>query len=193
MPLTSENLLEIRKAVADKVAAAGLVCFPTGIHFNDAADYWATLNPSKDTTDEIELSPVAAVWIEYLRFEDLSERAGAEASEDDSPITTRFYQLTVFRQSARIRVDETLNPDAFKKRLLKTEIEIEADINALCTEFRGIQVLPALPDAEFSVRETNSLIQESFIESEVECAFVKNIVGSQARLLCPVKIQSRSC
>lgn len=193
MILTSEHLLTIRKALADKVELAGLLCFPTGIGFNDKEHFWATVDSLNKTTKKtIETTLINAVWIRYLRFEEEAENLNQNAGEADSPIITRFYELTVFRQTGYERMDEDPQPDEFLSRLLKTEIEIEADISALVGEFRGLQPLPELVD-DFAVRETNSLTQEAAVEREVFCEFVPKIKGCQARLTCPVKVQFKEC
>lgn len=193
MPLSTAQLLIIRQAIADKIALAGLVCFPTAIYFAGANDFWQQVAP-KVTQKDIETTPIAAVWIRYLRFEDAGDNPNIpNAGEADSPVTTRFYELTVFRSQSRQRLDETITPDAFKKRLLKTEIEIETDIENLTGEFRGVQILTGLAEDDSAVRETNSLVQNEFIESETECEFIKNVTGSQVKLICAVKIQMREC
>ncbi len=101
MSLSAEHLLVIRKALADKVALTGILCFPTGIRFSGREDYWANVDAAKTTQKQLDTAEIAAVWIRFLRFEDAARTETEEPGESDSPTATRFYELTLFSLEIR--------------------------------------------------------------------------------------------
>lgn len=182
MSLTSQNLLDIAEALADKANNATNVDYviPSPFAFKGKEDFWASINNDNNTKSEIETELINAAWFRYLKFED-------DDTEIDGPVRTLIYELTMFTESTFERLDETATPDAFNKQIRKTNHEHVTAIMSLCNEFQGVDAIPAL--SGFSVAETVSVTQEENSEHEVECQYIPGLIGDQTKLQCRIRVQ----
>lgn len=185
--LTTE--LVVRKAISDKIATipeAGSVN-PSPLYLNDAAEFWATFDNSKDTKDEIETNLVAACWVYPLSFtDDLS------SSSPDSPLVFVDFEIYLFRQYGLQREDETDTPDIFNaSRLVQHDKFISAwlDIKA---EFQGLRNI-GLDPAIFAIGKTTSIVMTENIQNFTTCDFVPRIGGFLARMKETVQIKLLAC
>src|SRR5690349_3257163 len=112
--LSAEENLVIVKHLAEKcgaVAECGFI-IPAPIHFAGKEDFLAQIpNVALNTQKLIETAEIAFCSISYLRFEDLD----AEAAETDFT-----FGIYLFRQYGLERLDQSLTPDAFLKKMLKS-------------------------------------------------------------------------
>lgn len=187
--MTAAEELQIRKALALTIAAipeAGFV-IPAPLYCNDSSDFFATLDNTKDTKDEIELTDIAACWLYPIRFvDDLS------SSKPDSPLVKLSYEIYLFRQYGLERVDETATPDVFNSQMLKLHnlfIKAFLDIKSAFQGNRNI----GLNTAIFAINQTTSVYQDQFIDNKAVCKFVPGIIGFAATLSQTVKIKLVDC
>jgi hypothetical protein len=185
LSLSPAQLLTVIEAITDKVAAAGsLITYviPSPLTYSDKASFFADLDDTKDTQDEIDAALIYALWIDYLRFED-SDR------EHDSPVKTIHFEFTVFHEQDAERIDEN---DTFETRILKSKQDHVADLMKLCIEFQGIT--PIDLGADFATVETISLIQPENTQRDVAASFFRSdVIGSQTKLECAVRVQTVAC
>jgi hypothetical protein len=186
--MTPAQLLTVIEAVRDKCVAADTLLdwfVPTPMVFNSKADM-RQIGLTDDTQTELETTPVYALWIDYLRFED-SDR------ESHSPVTTLFFDITVFHEGDWERIDETVPLDDFEKLVLKTKQDHVADIMGLVEEFRGLN--PIALGADFAVAEAISIAQPSPTQRDVPCRYIRDgrVIGSQTNLECAVRVQLVAC
>lgn len=187
MSLSSQNLLDIAEAQCTAIEATGVTwAIPSPFGFRDKSSFWAAYDDAKDTKTEIETSLIDAAWVRYLNFEDVAEEE-QDPLEMEAPIRTIFYEITRFTETTTERLDQTVTPDAFNKRIWKQYHEHVANIMELLDEFQGVTPIPALNT--FTVAEFVSLTQEEPTESNVPCEFIPSVIGVQTKLLCRVKIQ----
>jgi hypothetical protein len=185
MSLTAEIELAIRKAIAEKianVADAGYV-IPAPLYFADRADFFATVNPLV-TQKLIETTPVAFCCLSLLKFGD----SRAEGCADE-PLVRLTYNLYFFREYGFERADESLTPDEFLKKNLKSyNAFIKAILDARI-EFLGLQYLVSaeLPE-NFDVK-SNSLVQEDeFIEENDKCRYVPKVKGHSVDMQATIQV-----
>jgi hypothetical protein len=190
MSLTPEIQLAIVRHLAEKaarVAECGYI-LPAPIYFNDKQDFQAQISGLALTTQKsIETAQVALTVISYLRFEDLPD------GEEQGTEVELHYKFTVFRQSNFERADETLTPDAFLKKMLKSYSDFTAAIVNLREEFRGVQLIPSLTGDEFSEAETTSLAQDDFARENAACPYIPNVRGFLAELVGKVTLIYAEC
>lgn len=181
MSLSSVEELAIRKALADKFALAADAGYiiPAPVFFVDSADFFATVN-ALTTQKLIETTQIAFCSLSLRKFEDsLSEGCS------DEPLIRLTYNAYFFREYDFEREDESLTPDEFLKKTLKSYNRFLKAIFAARTEFLGIQNLTAA--VSFDVK-TNSLIQEEFFgESEI-CRYIPKVRGHSADLQTIVEV-----
>ena len=185
MSLTSDIEISIRKAIAEKlnpVLAAGFV-IPAPIYFVDKADFAATVNNLLDTQKEIELSNVAFIVISLQKFEDSPSEGCA-----DEPLVRLTYNFYFFRQYDFERADESLSPDEFLKKNLKSYNEFLKSVFDARIQFLGKQFLVS-PDISFDFSiQTNSLVQSEFINENDSCRYIPQIFGHAADLQSVVEV-----
>lgn len=182
MSLSGEDELNIRRAIAEKVAGVPGVGFviPSPVSFVEKADFFATFDP-KLTQKEIETTNIQFCAISFLKFEDVPE----EGCEDE-PMIALIYNLHVFSEYDFERADESGTPDSFLKGVLKSERAFLNALFAIRQEFLGIQPLDNLPDGYTG--ETNSVEQQDFAEEKERSRLVGSTDGFFADLTLRVEI-----
>lgn len=184
MSLWIGDILTISQVLSQKLEQVFTLdwVFPSPLDFKDKADFWACISQTHDTQREIETDLIRAAWISYLRFEDSDRNV-------EAPVKTLFFEFTVFHEHSFERLDESLTPDVFNKRILKTDKEHLETIFELQAIFQGTNPLAALED-RFAVIEMISLAQNEFTLRREPCAFIDaGAEGTQTRLECQVKVQ----
>lgn len=178
----------IRESLAATLATvtdAGFIQ-PSPLYCNDVPGFWATLDDSKDTKDEIDQTIVAACWLYPVLFEDV-----ADAGCLDKPLIRLTYEFYLFRQYGLTREDETATPDIFNSKVLVNHnLFISAWLgikNAL--QGRRTMDMTGLGLTGFSSVHTNSIIQDGDIQNQEICQFVNGIVGFSVRLRETVELQ----
>lgn len=189
MSLTAENELVIRKALDETIAGvteAGYIV-PAPIFFNDTADFWATVDP-KTTQNDIETTPIAALWIYPLQPAD-----NPEEGSDHSPLVDLTYEFYLFRSYAFTRADESDTPDIFGAAVLaahnlftKAWIDIKA-------AFQGKRNIAGLPPDVFAIARTTSLVFPEFIENRVPCQFIPGVLGFAVKMQETVELLAVEC
>ena len=187
MSLSSQNLLDISEAQCTAIEATGVDwAIPSPRHFSGKADFFAALDNDKDTKTEIETSLIDAAWVKYQNFEDVAgEDEDAQAIE--APVRYINYEIERFSEATQERLDQTVTPDDFNKRVSKIYHEHVASVMALLDEFQGTTPIPALA-SDFSLAEMVSLVQIEPTEDNVQCTYVP-VIGFKTKLLCQVRIQ----
>lgn len=188
--MDSTQEIIIRKALAAGVAlipAAGFV-IPAPLYCNDIPEFWATLDNSNDTQNQIELTPIAATWIYPLKFVD-----DFTSGKPDSPLVLFSYEMYLFRQYGLEREDESDTPDIFEATVLKQHqlfIKAWLDIKASLQGNRNIAGLD--PDV-FATAKTTSIVQTENIQNMAVCQFVPGAVGFAIKLRETVEIKLKAC
>ncbi len=159
MSFTSINELTVRRALAAKVALvpeAGAV-IPAPVFFRDRADFWAQINAlAVNTQKQIETSNLAFCCISLLKRVD-SIREGCP----DNPFIRLTYNFNFFRGYSEERADESITPDEFLRRNLKSYNTFVKAVLDCWTNFLGVQNIPELPSG--ITGDTLSLTQAEFI------------------------------
>lgn len=186
--LSAEENLQIIKHLADKCAAVPECGFvlPAPIFFNDKEDFHAQIRSiALNTRKAIETAEIAFCSISFLRFED----------EDTEASDTNFsYEFYVFRQYGLERSDESVTPDAFLKRMLKSYQNFLAAILGLRAEFAGENPIPDLDEERFAEALTKSLVQDEFVsEGNTVCKYIPGVRGFAAELTGTIEITMREC
>jgi len=166
---TSDNELTIRRALAEKVALvpeAGAV-IPAPVFFRDTADFWAQINSlAVNTQKAIETSNPAFCCISLLKRVDSTKEGCA-----DNPFIRLTYNFYFFRGYAEQREDESVNPDEFLKRNLKSYNTFVKAVLDCWTQFLGTQNIPSLPGGYEG--NSTSLTQPEFIDELQRCRYIR--------------------
>jgi hypothetical protein len=179
--ISSENLLAIAEALNTIVAETVPFAIPSPLPFKDKADLLAVFDSTKDTRLEIDTDLITAAWLKYMRFED-------DDREKDGATRTLIYELTVFSEGSIERLDQTLIPDEFDKRVRRTNHEHVTAVMAIVGSMQSINPVPALA-MDFAVAETITPAQNDFTQTDVECAYVPGMKGDQTKLELRVRVQ----
>ena len=186
MPFSSEDELTIRKALAAKVAhvaEAGAV-IPAPVFWRDRADFWAQINAlAVNTQKTIETTNLAFCCISLLKRVDSIKEGCA-----DNPFIRLTYNLHFFRGYSDERSDESLTPDEFLKRNLKSYNEFVKAVMDVWAQFIGVQNIPELPDGYDG--NSNSLTQAEFIDELGQCRYIRKgeVLGHSVNLQSVVEI-----
>ena len=187
MSITGPNILTIAEVLADMASVSTVdYVIPSPFRFTGKANFWSSIDAIKDTKPEIETALIRAIWIRYLRFEDVAGE-NENAQEVEGPVKQLIYELTVFAESSFERLDETVPLDSFDKLVSKTNHEHVTAIMELCGVFQGANPISGL--SEFAVAETVALTQTENTQYEVACDFVPDATGDQTKLEARVNIQ----
>lgn len=169
MSFTSENEIAIRRALAKKIAVvaeAGAV-IPAPVFFADRADFWAQINAlAVNTQKQIETANLAFCCISLLKRVD-SVKEGCK----DNPFIRLTYNFHLFRGYAATRADESITPDEFLRRNLKSYNTFVRAVLDCWTQFLGVQRISGLPDG-YEVY-TNPLEQAEFIDELGKCRYIR--------------------
>lgn len=188
MSFTSDHELTIRRAVAEKAALveeAGYI-IPAPIFFVDTADFWAQINSlAVNTQNTIDEANIAFCAISLKKRVD----SAAEGC-DGNPLVRLTYNLHFFRGYSPERADESIAPDVFLKRTLKTYNLFVKAMMDVWTEFLGLQNIPDLqPDGVEGY--TNSLTEPDFIEDKSPCRYIPGVDGHGVDLQTSVEVLIR--
>lgn len=186
--LDKSNEIIIRKALAATLATvtdAGFVQ-PSPLYCNDVAEFWATLDATKDTKDEIDQTIVPCVWLYPILFEDVPD-AGCL----DKPLIRLTYEMYLFRQYGLAREDETATPDVFNATLLANHNLFISAWLGIKNEFQGRRTMDmtGIGLTGFQSAITTSIVQADDIQNQDVCQFVNGIVGFSVRLKETVELQ----
>jgi hypothetical protein len=190
MGLEADQELILRQALASQLALIPECGFiiPAPLYCNGIAEFFATLDNSQDTKEEIELTPIAAAWLYPLTFLDDFTSGGL-----DSPLINFTYEIYLFRQYGLEREDETQPPEVFESMVLKQHnlfVKAWLDIKA---SFQGNRNIAGLDPSIFATARTTSLTQLGFIENLSRCQFVPGIVGFTVQLQETIQIKLVAC
>lgn len=189
MSFTSDDELTIRRALATRVALvpeAGAV-IPAPIFFRDRADFWAQINAlSVNTQKGIETENLAFCCISLLKRVDSIKEGCA-----DNPFVRLTYNFHFFRGYAEERADETVTPDEFLRRNLKSYNTFIKAVLDCWTQFIGVQNIPELPGGYEG--NSNSLTQAEFIEELQKCRYIRkgDVEGHAVNLQSIVEVSIR--
>ena len=169
MGLTSDNELAIRKALAVKIAVvpeSGAV-IPAPVFFADRGDFWAQINAlAVNTQKQIETANLAFCSISLLKRVDSIKEGCA-----DNPFIRLTYNFYFFRGYAAERADESVAPDEFLRRNLKSYNTFVKAVLDCWTQFIGIQAIGGLPSGVEA--NSNPLTQAEFINELEKCRYVR--------------------
>lgn len=188
--LTREQELTIREVLANKAGAIPELGYirPSAQYFAGRADFWATVDQTKDTANEIEETLISATWIYPVSFVDDTTAASAH-----SPLINLTYEFYHFTQYAALRDDETDTPDVFSSKVLKQHADFISGWLALKEAFQGEITIAELDPAEFAKRQTLPLVQFEDLGTQSICEFIPGVVGYDYRLRGTVRVQSTEC
>lgn len=186
--LDKANEIIIRKALAttlETVTDAGFVQ-PSPLYCNDVSEFWATLDNSNDTKDEIDQTIVPCCWLYPILFEDVPD-AGCM----DKPLIRLTYEMYLFRQYGLAREDETDTPDVFNSKVLANHNLFVGAWLGIKNAFQGRRTMDmtGIGLTGFSSAFTNSVVQTDDIQNQDVCQFVNGIVGFSVRLRETVELQ----
>ncbi len=183
--------LAVRKALATAAGTVPNTGFvqPSPLYFTGIADFWATNDATQNTRDEIDMEPIAGLWIYPQQFTDDFTSGGV-----DSPLQNFGYELYLFRQYALDRGDESDTPDLMDAKCLAQHNLFAGAWLNLKAKFQGNRNLDAgLDSAVFATVKTKSLVQNEFIQNQAPCEFVPGAVGFAVRLQCTVMVKLKAC
>lgn len=190
MSLTPENELVLVRHLRDKCAAVAQCGYilPAPIFFKGKEDFTAQIGGLFGTQKQIETAQIALTVISYLRFEDLPDQ------EEEAIEVELSYNFYIFRQSTLERLDESVSPDDFLKRMLKSYHDFKAAIFNLREEFRSPQTIPALIETgDFAEAETTSLSGDDFVRENDICRYIPNVRGFSADLQGKINLIYQTC
>jgi hypothetical protein len=160
---------------------------PSPVYFQDAADYWATIESVSLTSQQVlEVTNIKFCSFYLKGFKDISGPA-------DSPLVGLTYEIYVFSEYDLERTDENLTPDAFNRKMLKANDDFIAMVLGLKGIFQGLRKFAALDASKYSIQRTTSLVQNSFIENRGACRFVPFARGYQTSFDETVQLQFVAC
>lgn len=183
--LDATQELIIRKSLADTIATVSEVGFvqPSPLYCGDDEDFWATLNPTVNTKDEIDQTIIPCCWLYPISFEDVPD-AGCL----DKPLIRLTYEFYLFRQYGIQRVaDRVVSIEIFDTELLAEHNTFVAAWLGIKNEFQGKRNLTGLTG--FTYAKTNSIVQVDDIQNQDVCQFVNGIVGFSVRLRETIDLQ----
>ena len=186
-PIEKEHETAIRRhiaAILGGVSDIGYV-IPATLYFNDIGEFWATLDPTADTADEIETKNIAACWFYPVRFSD--------SDQTDSPLVQLVYELYLFRQFGLGRVNEDGVGDVFTSQILTLHEKFITAYLGIKAEFQRKANVAGLSDADFTRRQTTPVVQVESIDDEAICKFVPGVTGWAVRFEETIEIQMRAC
>lgn len=187
MNLNADELILVTEKLAEIcgfVPECGAV-IPAPINFVDKADFQNNVgNHLLETQKEIETSECALTVITFSKLPKKPERHGG--------YWTYYFNFYIFREYDAERLDETVSPDDFRNRLLKsytdfvnavlglyTQIGEELQLDVGSDNFRDCILFPANDD--------------EFIEDFDECRFVPGVNGYSVDFPVEVKILFKEC
>lgn len=186
--LDATQELIIRKSLATTLASVTEAGFiqPSPLYCNDVSEFWATLDASNDTKDEIDQTIIACTWLYPILFEDV-----ADAGCMDKPLIRLTYEAYIFRQYGLAREDETDTPDVFNSKVLANHNLFIAAWLGIKNALQGRRTMDmaGIGLTGFSSAFTNSVVQADDIQNQEICQFVNGIVGFSVRLRETVELQ----
>lgn len=186
MSFTSDDELAIRKALANKIAIvpeAGAI-IPAPVFFADRSDFWAQINSLAIIAQkQIETTNLAFCCISLLKRVD-SIKEGCS----DNPFIRLTYNFHFFRGYAEERSDESITPDEFLRRNLKSYNTFVRAVLDCWTQFLGVQAISGLPDGVEA--NSNSLEQAEFIDELGKCRYIRrgDVEGHSVNLQSVVEV-----
>lgn len=190
MMLSKEEELNIRKVLAQKAGEISDLGFvrPSAQYFGGREDFWATVDPDKDTVNEVEMSLISATWIYPVNFVD-----DLTASSPDSPLIRLTYEFYHFTQYGAMREDESETPDVFSSKVLSQHASFISGWLGLKEAFQRKATIAELDPEEFVVRQTTPVIQIEDMGTQSICEFIPGVVGYDYRLRETVEVKFREC
>lgn len=162
-------------AIVATVPEAGYIK-PAAQYFSGIEDFWATVDPTKDTQDEVEMSLIAGTWIYPVNFTD----DATSGTCDGKPLMNFSYEFYLFVQYGLIRADESETPDVFDKKVLVQHNAFIAAWLGIKQEFQRKANIPGLTG--YAKAETGPVVQIEDIASQAVCEFIPGAVGYAVRL-----------
>lgn len=190
MGLSVDIELLVRKAHANTVVTVPEAGYPipAPIYFTDVADFWATVDATKDTKSEIERTTIAATWIYPLIVSD-----DLSVGSPHSPLYRLTHEIYIFRGYRLTRADETVTPDDFGKTTLKAHNDFVAAWLGIKEAFQGKRAIAGLDDDIFAVKRSTPTTQGEYIQNRGNCEFIPMLQGFMVKLQETVEIQLREC
>lgn len=187
--LSETEHLFLLKHLAQKAAdvtEAGFI-LPAPVFFEDAADFHKTVSSLVfDTQKKIEMSEIAFLVIGIPRLQN-PVRHGEPLN-----INFPFY---LFRQYRTKRVDESISPDEFLKKIIKSAADFSKAIFNLSAEFDDEQPVAGFDEDRFLQVFTNTLQQSPIVAENERCRYIKDqsVKGFSAEFTEKVTILFREC
>ncbi len=185
MAITAANEKVVRKALAaivETVPEAGYV-IPSARYTSGREDYWASVDQTVDTKDEIETTLIAATWIYPVAFVD-----DFASGCFDAPLYNLTYEIYFFRQYGLMRADETAFPDVYDKKVLAQHNAFIAAWIGIKGAFQRRADIAGL-SADFVESITQPVVQVEPLANQVICEFVPGVVGFAGRLQETVRLR----
>lgn len=191
--ITDAHDLAIRKFIAAKARSVlpTFEVFPSGVDFTGKEAFWSNTGAGLTTQKALETTLINAVWVDWLDFTDQSNNPNIDnTGEDECPIETEIYQLTIFCEASNARLNES-SLDISERRILSVDTRIQSAIRSIRNEFRGVTHidLDAVDETEFAFSESNSVYSQEYVEPKAVCDFIPSKIGRQKKLIVPIKIQ----
>ncbi len=178
--LIAEKLAEI----CGNVPECGEIC-PAPVYFQDKNDFIKNIGDlSLNTRKKREMSDVAMVVITFSKPPEKPPKHGES--------WTYHYNFYLFREYDAERLDESENPDDFRKRFLKNYYDFINAILGLHTQIEN--------DLQLDIDSENFLdcfarieADGDFIEDYGKCRYVPGVSGYAIDLAVEVKVLFREC
>lgn len=185
--ITPDQQISIVREIAsicDSVAGCGVVV-PAPIFFVDKSDFQRNVGDHTLSTQKAnETSEVAFTTITFSKPPAKPNVHGGW--------WTCFFNIYIFREYDAERLDESVTPDEFRKKILKSYFDFINSILDLQTEFgeeREMEIsFPEIIQALAFLEAS-----DDFIEENEFCVYVPGVKGFSVNLPLEIKIRFREC
>lgn len=157
---------------------------PSAQYFTGREDFWATVDPTKDTVNEIEESLISATWIYPVNYQ-----RETVANDECSPLIQIIYEFYHFTQYGAMRDDESETPDVYSRKVLRQHQNFIDGWLDLIEAYQRYETIAELDEDEFAVRRMTPIVQVEDAGTQVICEFIPGIVGYDFRLQETVEIR----
>lgn len=187
MNLSAEELILVTEKLAEiceLVPECGIV-IPAPVVFVDKSDFQNNAGDhTLDTQKEIETSEAACLVITFSKPPAKPNREGG--------FWTYYFNFYLFRERSGERLDETENPDEFRKRCLRSYFDFVNAILGLQTQIEN--ELPIDIDSD-NIADCSVSLEagNDFIDEFDKCRYIGGVNGYSVDLPAEVKIKFKIC